>query len=107
VKVASVPWKLSITEEHCPRPKFFVSISRLQEQWSQPWKNVLGSSLSQDGSCGLGAKHNTVTVKRTKLFATSSRLLKLSSQTQKLSWAEVSVKMLGLGMMMIIFDNIK
>jgi hypothetical protein len=77
-----------------PRSKLFAWTRRLQEQWPQHWKTILGSSPGEDSFCNLETKHDR-TVKRTKLFATTRRLQKLRSQTRKLSWVHVSMKMLG------------
>jgi hypothetical protein len=60
-----------------PEPKMFVSKRKLQKQWSEPQNAGLGSG--------------------------EDKLRSLRSQTQKMSWVRVSVKMLDLGIIRIIF----
>jgi hypothetical protein len=85
-----------------PRPKLFVSTWRLQEQQPQPRKTVLCSSPGEDVFCSSETKHDKITAQRTKLFILERRLQELKSETQKMSWVRVSVKMLGLGIIIII-----
>jgi hypothetical protein len=86
------------------RTKLFVSARRLREQRPQPRKSVLGSSPGEGDFCSSETKHDRTTAQRTKLFVSARRLQELRSQTRKLSWVRVSVKILGLGIIIIFCD---
>jgi hypothetical protein len=89
-----------------PWSKLFASKRRLQKQKSQPQRTVLSLSPDVDGFSSSETKHNR-TVERTKLFVSARRLQELRPQTWKLSWVQISVKMLGLGIIIfsMIFNN--
>jgi hypothetical protein len=64
-------------------------------------ENILGSSPGEGGSCSSEIKHDRRTAPRQSLFVSARRSQELRSQTRKLFWVRVPVKMLGLG---IIFS---
>jgi hypothetical protein len=80
-----------------PRPKMFVSASRLQEHRLQLRKSVLGSSPGEDSFYSSETRHERRTAPRPKLFVSSGRLQEQRSRTRKLSWVLV---------MLIIFPMI-
>jgi hypothetical protein len=91
-----------------PRPKLFVSASRLQEQRPQHRKTVMGSSPDEDDFYSSETKHDRRTALRQNLFVSARRLQELRSQTRKLPWVRVSMKMLGLGIIInvsVIFND--
>jgi hypothetical protein len=67
-------------------------------------KTVLGSSPDEDGFSSSETKHDRRTAPRQNLFLLARRLQKLKSRSREMSWVRVSVKMLGLGI--IIFSMI-
>jgi hypothetical protein len=85
-----------------PRPKLFASTRKLQEQRPQLRKPVLCSNHGEDGFCSSETKHDIRRVPRPELFVSAGRLLEVRSQSLKLSWVRVSVKMLGLWIIIII-----
>jgi hypothetical protein len=68
-------------------------------------KTVLSSSLGEGGSCRSETEHDRRTAPRPKLFVSARRLQELRSQTRKLSWVRVSVKMLGFGIIFSVIFN--
>jgi hypothetical protein len=69
-------------------------------------KRLLGLSPGEDDFCRSETKHDRRMAQIIKMFVLARRLQKLSSQTRKLSWVRVSVKMLGLGVMMVMMMTI-
>jgi hypothetical protein len=59
-------------------------------------KTVLGSSPDEEVLCSSKTKHNRKTAPRQNFFDSEKRLQELRSQTRKLYWVRLSVKILGL-----------
>jgi hypothetical protein len=87
-----------------PRP--VVSVKRLQEQCPQPWKSALASSPGEDDLCSSENKKHRRRAQRTKLFVSVRILQKLRSQTRKLPWVRILVKMLDLAIIFICYSTI-
>jgi hypothetical protein len=68
-------------------------------------KSVLGSSPDKEVLCSCKTKHRRRTVPKQNVFVWERRLQELRSQTRKLSWVRVSVKILSLGIIFSIIFN--
>jgi hypothetical protein len=64
-------------------------------------KSVLGSSTGEDGFCSSETEHNRRTAQRTKVYF-GEDITGTTVLTRKVSWVRVSVKILGLGIIIII-----
>jgi ribosomal protein L30/L7E len=106
VRVVSVFWKLSTIEEHRQDRSCLFRRGDYRNNGPNPEK-LPGSSPGEDGFCSSETKYYRKTAQRTKLFVSKRRLQELRSQSQKLSWVRVSVKILGLGKIIIsvIFND--
>jgi hypothetical protein len=79
---------------------------RLQVQRPPSWKSVLGFSPSEDEFCSLKIELDRRTSQRTDFFVSLRTLQKLMSQTWKLPWFQVLVKLLGLQVFFVCYSAI-
>jgi hypothetical protein len=101
VRAVPVARKLSRAEER--RQTKVVCFEEQITERRQHRKTVLGSSTEEGSSCSSETKHDRRTAPRQNLFVSARRLQEQRSQTRKLPWVWVPVKMLSLGILLIIF----
>jgi hypothetical protein len=96
VKMVFVARKLSVIQERRQDQSCCFS-AKIAGTKARTLKTVLGSSPDEDGFCSLETKHKRRTMRRQNLFVSARRLQELRSQTRKLSWVRVQMKMVSAG----------
>jgi hypothetical protein len=90
-----------------PRPKFFVSKKRLQQQWPQPRKSVLVSGPGEDDLFNSETMHDKKTAPGPRLFVSAGKLQEQGSKNRKLSWIRVPVKIFSSGIFFLWYSTIR
>jgi hypothetical protein len=96
VRALSVARKLSTIEERRQDQSCLFGRGDYRNKRQTP-KTALGSSPHEESFCSLKTMHERRIAPGQHLFVSERRLQELRSQTSKLSWVQVSVKIFGLG----------